>query len=131
MHTFDIPIRKFADEFVTLTIDDDMLQDCARHGLDQRINDATAGVKRANFESDADYDAEVRKRVGKVVDRINSGEFGMGGRKSRDPMKAKTREVAKQLAGLSADDLAAILEMVAASKAAKAESDNESVEAAA
>ena len=70
---FDVPVAKCDNQTLRVTLDDDGLREMAAHGLKQRINDATAGVKRGQ---EYDFETEAWARASKVADRINAGEFG-------------------------------------------------------
>ena len=116
-YTFDVPVAKCDNATLRVTLDDAGLREMAAHGLKQRINDATAGVKLADFamtEGDVRRtDQEMREafvdtaweRASKVADRINAGEFGK--RVSADPKKAAiVRGINEAMAqGVTLDDI--------------------------
>lgn len=114
--TFDVPVAKCDNATLRVTLDDAGLREMAAHGLKQRINDATAGVKFSDFHMDGErrrtesevleaYHDEAWARASKVAARINAGEFGK--RVSADPKKAAiVRGINEVLAqGVTLDDI--------------------------
>lgn len=130
MYEFYIPIRKLDRDVAVRLESDDDLRDNAFHGIKQRLNDALAGHKRADFKSDEEFEKDGMTKVGKVLERIESGTVGH--RESADPKKAAARKLVASLAA-NPELLAKVIALVSgeAAPADEPEADDEAADEAA
>ena len=76
MFTFNVPIAKLNITIPVTVPTEDQLHLHAAHGLRQRLNDTTAGLKRSAFKSDDEFNEACAVAVDKVRVKIEAGTVG-------------------------------------------------------
>jgi hypothetical protein len=120
MTTYIVAVPKAGRNYTvdTATIPAISLAYIQDYGARQSLVDSTAGVKRENFNSDAEFTAEAQKRADNRFRQIKNGELGPGGgRVIVDPMVVLAAKM-----GLTVEKLEAV---IAAGRTVVDESDDE------
>lgn len=115
MFMFNVPIAKLNITIPVTVPTEDQLHLHAAHGLRQRLNDTTAGLKRAAFKSDDEFHEACAVAVDKVRVKIEAGTVGT--RTVAAPKVDKTK-VVEFVKAMSDDEFAAILEAFTESRKA-------------
>jgi len=103
-HTFTCDVESLPRESLEYVI---------RYGATQAVVDTTAGVKRTDFDDEAEFNAAALAKAQKRWDQIVSGNVP-GQRGPADPNLAKARELARLMA--DDDELREIIERAMAER---------------
>ena len=117
MSMFDIHIAKLGRAIGVNLPNEEALVFHAAHGLKQRLNDATASLKRSGFETDDDYENAVETAVMKVHARIEAGTIGT--RAPTAAPKVDKRKVTEYCVSMSDAELDEMWKAVEAARKAK------------
>lgn len=116
MFTFQVPIAKLNITIPVNVPTEEQLHLHAAHGLRQRLNDTTAGLKAKDFASDDEYREACAVAVDKVRLKIEAGTVGL--RVPAPAPKVDKAKVVEFVKAMSDEEFAAVLAAFEAARAA-------------